>query len=80
MRKFKAINTGGLAVGFTLDIKAMQKGGFILSPEDLPVLAGAPTHQAADLTITLQVNLSIGACIVQAYQLLSLSHPCRIEE
>lgn len=56
MRKFKAINTGGLAVGFTLDMKAMQKAGFSLMPEDLPVLAGAPTHQAADLSITLQVT------------------------
>ena len=56
VRKFKAINTGGLAVGMSLDTKAMNRAGFSISPEELPLLAGAPTHGTVDIAVTLQVS------------------------
>ena len=59
VRKFKAINTGSVGVSFVLDTKTMEKAGFFVSPDKVPVLAGAPTHAALELTITLQVSLHI---------------------
>lgn len=56
MRKFKAVNTGILPVSFAMDIKAMEKAGFFVAPDKVPALAGAPTHGALELTVTLQVS------------------------
>jgi len=56
VRKFKAINTGSLGVSFVMDNKAMEKSGFTVSPNKVPVLAGAPTNAALELIVTLQVS------------------------
>ena len=90
VRKFKAINTGSVGVSFVLDSKAMEKAGFFVSPDKVPVLAGAPTHAALELTITLQVSLctlilpassspaNVAACMVAVmlrYKNSVLIHP-----
>ena len=58
VRKFKAVNTGSLGVTFAMDTKAMEKSGFTVTPDKMPLLAGAPTHASLELTVTLQVSLS----------------------
>ena len=44
-----------------MDNKTMEKSGFTVLPGKVPVLAGAPTHAALELTVTLQV--SIHSCL-----------------
>ena len=58
VRKFKAVNTGCLGVTFAMDTKAMEKYGFTVTPDKMPLLAGAPVHGSLELTVTLQVGLS----------------------
>ena len=38
-----------------MDTKAMEKAGFFVAPDKVPTLAGAPTHTALEITVTLQV-------------------------
>ena len=56
VRKFKAVNTGFLGVTFAMDTKAMEKSGFTVTPDKMPLLAGAPIHASLELTVTLQVS------------------------
>lgn len=56
VRKFKAVNTGSLGVTFAMDTKAMEKSGFTVTPDKMPLLAGAPVHASQELTVTLQVS------------------------
>ena len=58
VRKFKAVNTGCLAVAFAMDTRAMEKSGFTVTPDKMPLLAGAPVHASLELTVTLQVSPS----------------------
>lgn len=57
VRKFKVVNTGSLAVTFTMETKSMEKSGFTVAPDKLPLLAGAPVNASLELTVTLQVSL-----------------------
>ena len=57
VRKFKAINTGSVGVTFAVDNKTLEKSGFTVSPDKVPMLTGAPTHAALELTVTLQVSM-----------------------
>lgn len=57
VRKFKAINTGSVGVTFAVDNKTLEKSGFTVSPDKVPMLTGAPTHAALELTVTLQVGM-----------------------
>lgn len=57
VRKFQAVNTGSLGVTFAMDTKAMEKSGFTVTPDKMPLLAGAPVNASQELTITLQVSL-----------------------
>lgn len=57
VRKFKVVNTGSLGVTFTMDTKSMEKSGFTVAPDKLPLLAGAPINASLELTVTLQVSL-----------------------
>ena len=56
VRKFKAVNVGSLPVNFAMDVKAMEKAGFLVTPDKLPTLAAAPTHASVEITVTLQVS------------------------
>ena len=56
VRKFKAINTGSMGVTFAVD-KTLEKSGFTVSPDKVPMLTGAPAHAALELTVTLQVSM-----------------------
>ena len=63
-----------------MDNKTMEKSGFTVLPGKVPVLAGAPTHAALELTVTLQV--SIHSClysdslpvVVTAHGMVNLLH------
>lgn len=57
VRKFKVVNTGSLGVTFTMDTKSLEKSGFTVTPDKLPLLAGAPVHASLELTVTLQVSV-----------------------
>jgi len=57
VRKFKAINTGSVGVTFAVDNKTLEKSGFTVSPDKVPMLTGAPAHAALELTVTLQVSM-----------------------
>ncbi len=75
VRKFKAINTGSVGVTFAVDNKTLEKSGFTVSPDKVPMLTGAPTHAALELTVTLQVsmhtvvNLPLCNCQAKVYLL-----------
>ena len=36
----------------------MEKSGFTVTPDKMPLLPGAPIHASLELTVTLQVSLS----------------------
>ena len=48
-----------------MDTKAMEKSGFTVTPDKMPLLAGAPVHSSLELTITLQVSKSSASLLLQ---------------
>ena len=73
VRKFKAINTGSLGVTFAMDNKTMEKSGFTVSPDKVPLLAGAPAHASLELSVTLQVRMSL------VYRAMCKHHPFSLD-
>ena len=61
-----------MGVTLSMDTKAMEKSGFTVTPDKMPMLAGAPVHASLELTVTLQVSLSTALLLLLQLLLLWL--------